>query len=40
MDRNEPLGHHDVEKLNEALARKDVAFLFIGNGAALGHVSG
>ena len=30
MDKNEPISHHDVEKLNEALARKDVAFLFIG----------
>ena len=37
MDRNEPIGHHDVEKLNEALARKDVAFLFIGKGAAVLH---
>ena len=40
MDRNEPIGHHDVEKLNEALARKGVAYFFIGRGAALGHVPG
>lgn len=37
MDRNEPIGHHDVEKLNEALARKDIAYLFIGKGAAVLH---
>ena len=37
MDKNEPLSHHDVEKLNEALARKDVAYLFIGKGAAVLH---
>ena len=28
MDDNEPIRHHDVEKLSEALARKDVAYLF------------
>ena len=27
MDNNEPISHHDVEKLNEALARKDIAYL-------------
>ena len=27
MDNNEPISHHDVEKLNEALARKGVAYL-------------
>jgi len=37
MDRNEPIRHHDVEKLNEALARKDIAYLFIGKGAAVLH---
>ena len=37
MDKNEPISHHDIEKLNEALARKDVAFLFIGKGAAVLH---
>ena len=37
MDDNEPLSHHDVEKLNEALARKGVAYLFIGKGAAVLH---
>ena len=37
MDKNEPISHHDVEKLNEALARKDVAYLFIGKGAAVLH---
>ena len=26
MDNNEPISHHDVEKLNEALARKDIAY--------------
>ena len=37
MEANEPISHHDVEKLNEALARKDVAYLFIGKGAAVLH---
>ena len=37
MDNNEPISHHDVEKLNEALARKEVAYLFIGKGAAVLH---
>ena len=37
MDNNEPISHHDIEKLNEALARKDVAYLFIGKGAAVLH---
>ena len=37
MDNNEALSHHDVEKLNDALARKDVAYLFIGKGAAVLH---
>ena len=37
MDKNQPLSHHDVEKLSEALARKDVAYLFIGKGAAVLH---
>ena len=37
MDANQPISHHDVEKLNEALARKDVAYLFIGKGAAVLH---
>ena len=29
MDNNEPISHHDVEKLNEALARKDTAYLIL-----------
>ena len=37
MDKNQPLSHHDVERLNEALARNDVAYLFIGKGAAVLH---
>ena len=37
MGKNEPVSHHDVEKLNEALACKDVAYLFIGKGAAVLH---
>ena len=37
MDKNEPLSYHDVEKLNEALARNNVAYLFIGKGAAVLH---
>lgn len=37
MDRNEPIGYHDVEKLSETLARKDIAYLFIGKGAAVLH---
>lgn len=37
MDNTEALSHHDVEKLTEALARKDVAYLFIGKGAAVLH---
>lgn len=37
MDDNERISHHDVEKLSEALARKDVAYLFIGKGAAVLH---
>ena len=37
MDKNAPISHHDIETLNETLARKDVAFLFIGKGAAVLH---
>ena len=37
MDKSEPISHHDVERLTEALARKDVAYLFIGKGAAVLH---
>ena len=37
MNNDAPISHHDVETLNEALARKDVAYLFIGKGAAVLH---
>ena len=37
MDKNAAISHHDIEKLNEALTRKDVAYLFIGKGAAVLH---
>ena len=37
VNNDAPISHHDVETLNEALARKDVAYLFIGKGAAVLH---
>ena len=40
MDDNERISHHDVEKLSEALARKDVAYLFKGNPAETREVQG
>ena len=37
MGNDGPVSHHDIEKLDEALARKGVAYLFIGKGAAVLH---
>ena len=37
MKNIEPISHHDVETLNQVLTHKDVAYLFIGKGAAVLH---
>ena len=38
MNNDRPIRHHDIEKLNDALARQNVADVFIGKGAAVLHV--
>lgn len=37
MGKSKSIEHHDVETLNLALARRGVAYLFIGKGAAVLH---
>ena len=37
MKKQQPIRHHDIETLSHALARQDVAYLFIGKGAAVLH---
>ena len=37
MKHRQSIRHHDIEILNDALARHDVAYLFIGKGAAVLH---
>ena len=37
MNRDRSIHHHDIEKLNDALARQNVAYPFIGKGAAVLH---
>ena len=37
MKNIEPISHHDVETLHQVLTHKNVAYLFIGKGAAVLH---
>ena len=37
MNRDRPIHHHDIEKLNDALTRQNLACLFIVKGAAVLH---